>query len=233
MHAKITFRSGIGWVHLSRQTARAASFMSAPLGLVELDFDANEEPTVGEQPGDVIGRYQLREPLGEGGMGTVFLAQQLEPVKRDVALKVIKPGLDTKAVIARFQSERQALALMDHPHIASAYDAGATPSGRPFFVMEHVRGLPIGEYCNQQRLSTRQRLELFLPVCDAIQHAHQKGIIHRDIKPHNILVTDASGTAQPKVIDFGIAKADETAAQRRRASDAAGAIHWHAGLHES
>lgn len=189
---------------------RAASFMTEPAGIFDLeDFEATTNEPIGEQPGDVVGRYELVEQIGEGGMGTVFLARQTEPVKRNVALKVVKPGLDTKEVVARFESERQALALMDHPHIARAFDAGATPSGRPFFVMEHVQGQSISEYCNDQKLSTRERLELFIPVCEAIQHAHHKGIIHRDIKPHNVLVATANNRAIPKVIDFGIAKATD------------------------
>src|SRR5882724_4329858 len=161
-----------------------------------------------EKPGDRIGRYQLLKQIGEGGWGVVFLAEQKEPVRRQVALKVIKPGMDTKSVIARFEAERQALALMDHPHIAHVLDAGATDSGRPYFVMELVRGIKITDYCDQKSLTTLARLDLFIQVCDAIQHAHQKGIIHRDIKPSNILVTTSNeGKALPKVIDFGIAKA--------------------------
>jgi tetratricopeptide (TPR) repeat protein len=160
-----------------------------------------------EKPGDRIGRYKLLQEIGEGGMGSVWMAEQEEPVRRRVALKVVKLGMDTKQVIARFEAERQALALMDHPNIAKVLDAGATDTGRPFFVMELVRGVPITEYCDQNNLSPRQRLELFIPVCKAIQHAHQKGIIHRDIKPSNILVTLHDGVPVPKVIDFGIAKA--------------------------
>ena len=139
----------------------------------------------------------------------VYVAEQTEPVRRRVALKVIKLGMDTKQVIARFEAERQALAMMDHPNIAKVLDAGATDTGRPFFVMELVRGIRITEYCDQNNLSTRERLELFIQVCQAIQHAHQKGIIHRDIKPSNILVTLHDGVPVPKVIDFGIAKATE------------------------
>src|SRR4051812_22038143 len=143
----------------------------------------------GEKAGDRIGRYKLLQQIGEGGCGVVYMAQQEEPVHRRVALKVIKLGMDTKSVIARFEAERQALALMDHPNIARVLDAGATETGRPFFVMELVRGIKITDYCDQNGLSTEQRLNLFLQVCQAIQHAHQKGIIHRDIKPSNILVT--------------------------------------------
>jgi tetratricopeptide (TPR) repeat protein len=145
--------------------------------------------------------------LGEGGCGTVYLAEQLQPVRRQVALKVIKLGMDTKNVIARFEAERQALALMDHPGIAKVLDAGATDNGRPYFVMEFVNGVPMTQYCDQKNLSTRQRLELFMQVCEAIQHAHHKGIIHRDLKPSNILVAELDGAPAPKVIDFGIAKA--------------------------
>src|SRR5262249_36587984 len=141
-----------------------------------------------ERAGTVIGSYKLVEEIGEGGMGTVFLAQQTEPVRRVVALKVIKAGMDTRQVIARFEAERQALALMDHPNIAKVPDPGTTPAGRPYFVMELVKGVPITKYCDEKRLTPRERLELFLPVCHAIQHAHQKGIIHRDLKPSNVMV---------------------------------------------
>jgi serine/threonine protein kinase len=159
--------------------------------------------------GTMIGRYKLLEKVGEGGFGTVYVAEQREPVKRRVALKIIKLGMDTRQVIARFEAERQALALMDHPNIAKVLDAGATGAGRPYFVMELVRGIRITDYCDQNNLSTPQRLDLFISVCQAIQHAHQKGIIHRDIKPSNILVTLHDGVPVPKVIDFGIAKATQ------------------------
>ena len=162
-----------------------------------------------EKPGDKIGRYKILQPLGEGGCGVVYMAEQEQPVRRRVALKVIKLGMDTKSVIARFEAERQALAMMDHPNIAKVLDAGATDNGRPFFVMELVRGIKITEYCDQNKVSTEQRLGLFTQVCNAIQHAHQKGIIHRDIKPSNILVTLHDGVPVPKVIDFGIAKATQ------------------------
>jgi eukaryotic-like serine/threonine-protein kinase len=162
-----------------------------------------------EKPGDVIGRYKIRENLGEGGCGIVYVADQSEPVRRRVALKVIKLGMDTRNVIARFEAERQALAMMDHPNIAKVLDAGATSTGRPYFVMELVRGIKITDYCDQHQLGTRERLDLFIQVCNAVQHAHQKGIIHRDIKPSNILVTLHDGVPVPKVIDFGIAKATE------------------------
>jgi serine/threonine protein kinase len=166
------------------------------------------EATVGEKPGDRIGRYKLLQQIGEGGCGAVYLAEQEEPVRRRVALKIIKPGMDTKSVMARFEAERQALALMDHPNIAKVFDAGATESGRPYFVMELVRGIKITDYCDSKSLSMEERLSLFVQVCQAVQHAHQKGIIHRDIKPSNILVTTTEGgAALPVVIDFGIAKA--------------------------
>jgi serine/threonine protein kinase len=168
---------------------------------------AGQATVVCEKPGDLIGRYKVREKIGEGGCGVVFIADQEEPVRRRVALKVIKPGMDTRQVIARFEAERQALALMDHPNIAKVFDAGATQTGRPYFVMELVRGIKITQYCDEHSLSARQRLDLFVQVCRAIQHAHQKGIIHRDIKPSNVLVTVDDGIPVPKVIDFGIAKA--------------------------
>jgi len=141
-----------------------------------------------EKPGDTIGRYNLLQKIGEGGCGVVYMAEQEEPVKRRVALKVIKLGMDTKSVIARFEAERQALAMMDHPNIAKVLDGGATETGRPYFVMELVRGIKITEFCDQHRLPTRERLALFIQVCQAVQHAHQKGIIHRDLKPSNILI---------------------------------------------
>jgi serine/threonine-protein kinase len=155
-----------------------------------------------EGPGTVIGPYKLLEEIGEGGMGVVYMAEQTQPVRRKVALKIIKPGMDTKQVIARFEAERQVLALMDHPNIARVLEAGTTESGRPYFVMELVRGIPITEYCDRERLAIRERLELFIQVCRAVQHAHQKGIIHRDLKPTNVLVTSLEGVALPKVIDF-------------------------------
>jgi serine/threonine protein kinase/Tol biopolymer transport system component/Flp pilus assembly protein TadD len=160
-----------------------------------------------EQPGSWIGRYKLLSVLGEGGMGVVYLAEQQNPFKRQVALKIIKPGMDSKRVIARFEAEQQALALLEHPYVARIYDAGLTQSGRPYFVMEHVKGIPITEYCDNHKLVIEERLMLFLRICEAIQHAHQKGIIHRDIKPSNILVTSNDSEAVPKVIDFGVARA--------------------------
>src|SRR5262249_33278716 len=155
----------------------------------------------------LAGRYKLLERLGEGGMGEVWLARQHEPVKRQVALKLIKAGMDSKAVLARFEAERQAPALMDHPHIARVLDGGLTAQRRPFFAMELVNGLPLTRYCDQARLGIRDRLELFVAICCAVQHAHQKGIIHRDLKPSNILVTLLDGRPVPRVIDFGVAKA--------------------------
>ncbi|WZP00902.1 serine/threonine-protein kinase [Isosphaeraceae bacterium EP7] len=168
---------------------------------------AHESRLSDERPGTVIGLYKLREVIGEGGMGTVYLAEQTIPVRRWVALKVIKPGMGSKQVVARFEAERQVLAMMDHPNIARVLDAGMTPVGHPYFVMELVRGLPISEYCDRQQLSVAERLELFVLVCRAVQHAHQKGIIHRDLKPSNVLVTVIDGVGVPKVIDFGVAKA--------------------------
>ena len=162
-----------------------------------------------EEPGELIGRYKLLEKLGEGGFGAVWLAEQKEPVRRKLALKVIKLGMDTQQVVARFEAERQALAMMDHPNIAKVLDAGTTDSGRPYFVMELVRGIPITKFCDENKLATRERLDLFIKVCHAVQHAHQKGIIHRDLKPSNVLVTLHDGVPVPKVIDFGIAKATQ------------------------
>ncbi|MFC1782035.1 tetratricopeptide repeat protein [Planctomycetota bacterium] len=174
--------------------------------IIKADITLDDGPLV-EGPGTVIDRYKLLEKIGEGGMASVYMAEQKEPVRRKVALKIIKLGMDTKQVITRFEVERQALAMMDHPHIAKVYDAGKTKTGRPYFVMELVKGVPITEYCDKNELDTRARLDLFMSVCQAIQHAHQKGIIHRDIKPTNVLVTLHDGKPVPKVIDFGIAKA--------------------------
>ena len=173
----------------------------------DLSTAACQPPTAAEAPGTLIGPYKLLEQIGEGGMGTVWMAQQTEPVRRVVAVKLIKPGMDSKQVLARFEAERQALALMDHPNIARVLDGGTTDAGRPYFVMDLVKGVPITKYCDEHHLTPRQRLELFLPVCLAVQHAHQKGIIHRDIKPSNILVAQYDGRPVPKVIDFGVAKA--------------------------
>ena len=171
------------------------------------DDAATETLVPSGEAGRRLGPYHLLQRLGEGGMGEVWLAQQTSPVRRDVAVKIIKRGLDTRQVVARFEAERQALALMDHPFIAKVFDAGETPDGRPYFVMEHVRGIPITEHCDRNRLSTRARLALFVQVCEAVQHAHQKAIIHRDLKPSNVLVSVSDGPAVAKIIDFGIAKA--------------------------
>src|SRR6266478_2415535 len=183
---------------LLRNLHRAGKFLTqgekhAPERTLSLDVPS-------EKPGDSIGRYKLLQKIGEGGCGVVYMAEQAEPVRRRVALKVIKLGMDTKSVIARFEAERQALALMDHANIAKVFDAGATDTGRPYFVMELVRGVKITDYCDENNLSTRERLDLFIQVCRAIQHAHQKGIIHRDVKPSNILVTLHDGVPVPKVI---------------------------------
>jgi len=193
---------------LLRAAEDAGDFLeSPPDGLHDEKDDTLQVRELSEKPGDRIGRYKLLQQIGEGGCGVVYMAEQEEPVRRRVALKVIKLGMDTKSVIARFEAERQALALMDHPNIAKVLDAGATETGRPYFVMELVRGIKITDYCDQNHLSTAERLHLFVQVCHAIQHAHQKGIIHRDIKPSNILVTQNESMALPRVIDFGIAKA--------------------------
>jgi serine/threonine protein kinase/tetratricopeptide (TPR) repeat protein len=188
---------------LLRANVGASGFMDRPA----FASIATVEELVSERPGAVIGPYKLLEQIGEGGFGVVFMAEQQQPIRRKVALKVLKPGMDTKQVIARFEAERQALALMDHPGIARVFDGGATDSGRPYFVMELVRGLSLTDYCDQNNLPIHQRLELFVNVCQAVQHAHQKGVIHRDIKPSNILVTLHDGVPVAKVIDFGIAKA--------------------------
>jgi serine/threonine protein kinase len=180
------------------------SFMELPALDQAVPLDAS---STFEGPGTLIGPYKLLEQIGEGGMGLVFVAEQTQPVRRRVALKVLKPGMETRQVVARFEAERQALALMDHPDIAKVFDAGVTESGRPYFVMELVRGVPITEYCDERRLTTRQRLELFVTVCQAVQHAHHKGVIHRDLKPSSILVSHHDTVAVPKIIDFGIAKA--------------------------
>ncbi len=182
---------------------RAGSFLGQPAALLE----TTALQAAAEAPGTQIGPYKLLEQIGEGGMGVVFVAEQLQPMRRTVALKLIKPGMDSKQVIARFEAERQALALMDHPNIAKVLDAGTNDAGRPYFVMELVRGIPVTEYCDQARLTIRQRLEVFIQVCRAIQHAHTKGIIHRDLKPSNVLVTSHDGVPVPMVIDFGVAKA--------------------------
>ena len=189
---------------LLRARDGVGTFLEEPIFDSQVDVD---DACPIEGPGTVIGRYKLLEKIGEGGMAVVYMAEQEEPIRRKVALKIIKLGMDTKQVIARFEAERQALALMDHPNIAKVLDAGATETGRPYFVMELVTGVSITEYCDKNKLSTKDRLALFIQVCNAVQHAHQKGIIHRDLKPTNILVTQHEGRPVPKVIDFGIAKA--------------------------
>jgi WD40 repeat protein/serine/threonine protein kinase len=200
---------------------RAGSFMECP---DPKPATSVQEQKSTEQPGTVIGPYKLLQQIGEGGMGTVYMAEQNEPVRRMVALKIIKPGMDTREVIARFEAERQSLALMDHSHIAKVFDAGATESGRPYFVMELVKGVPITKYCDELNLSIRERLELFVPVCQAIQHAHHKGIIHRDIKPSNVLVAMQDGKPIAKVIDFGVAKALHQKLTKRTMMTAFGAV---------
>ena len=201
------------------------------------DLPAVPDPTedyqpIAERPGTVIGPYKLMEQIGEGGFGLVFVAEQHHPIRRRVALKIIKPGMDLRDIIARFEAERQALALMDHANIARVFDAGTTDSGRPYFVMELVRGFPIVDYCDARQLSARDRLELFLSVCQAVQHAHSKGIIHRDLKPSNILVALHDGVPVVKVIDFGVAKADRSAVDRQDDLHAIHADDRYAALHE-
>jgi serine/threonine-protein kinase len=189
---------------------RAGNFLEAPaVGLLAVGAEERQaaREVIREGPGTVIGPYKLLEQIGEGGFGVVFMAEQMQPVRRKVALKVLKPGMDTRQVVARFEAERQALALMDHPNIAHVFDGGETTTGRPYFVMELVRGTPITDFCDQNDLPVRERLELFVSVCQAVQHAHQKGIIHRDLKPSNVMVTMHDDKAVVKVIDFGIAKA--------------------------
>ena len=182
---------------------RAGGFMKQP---ATPERTGRFSPPLTEKPGDKIGRYKLLQQIGEGGCGVVYMAEQEEPVRRRVALKVIKLGMDTKSVIARFEAERQALALMEHPNIDKVLDAGATETGRPYFVMELVRGIPITKFCDENKLATRERLDLFIKVCHAIQHAHQKGIIHRDIKPSNSVWSvsrPAVALAMPKSITLG------------------------------
>jgi WD40 repeat protein/serine/threonine protein kinase len=189
---------------LLRKHDQAGSFLEGPAVAALATVD---EPAAGERPGAAVGPYKLLEQIGEGGFGVVYMAEQQAPLRRKVALKVLKPGMDTRQVVARFEAERQALALMDHPNIARVFDGGETGTGRPYFVMELVKGARITDFCDQDRLSVRARLELFVSVCRAVQHAHQKGVIHRDLKPSNVLVTLQDGAALVKVIDFGVAKA--------------------------
>jgi serine/threonine protein kinase/tetratricopeptide (TPR) repeat protein len=188
---------------LLRANVGASGFLAQPVSVPI----TSEEPPLSERPGTVIGPYKLLERIGEGGFGVVFMAEQLQPLRRKVAVKVLKAGMDSRQVVARFEAERQALAILDHPNIARVFDGGATASGRPYFVMELVRGTPIIDFCDEHKLTMQQRLELFVTVCQAIQHAHQKGIIHRDLKPANVLVSRHDSTAVVKVIDFGVAKA--------------------------
>jgi serine/threonine protein kinase/tetratricopeptide (TPR) repeat protein len=199
---------------LLRAYEGAGSFLEHPVAEPDLlpgtgpsQPDRGVAPSSAEKVGDVIGPYKLLQNLGEGGMGTVWVAEQTEPVQRHVALKVIKPGMDSAQIFARFEQERQALAVMDHPNIAKVLDGGQTGAGRPYFVMELVKGVPITTYCDQEQLTPKDRLELFIPVCQAVQHAHQKGIIHRDLKPSNVMIALYDGQPVPKVIDFGVAKA--------------------------
>ena len=196
------------------------SFLESPAAGVVMDTAC--APSIAEQPGTRIGPYKLLEQIGEGGFGVVFMAEQTTPVRRKVALKIIKPGMDSKQVIARFEAERQALALMDHPNIARVFDAGATASGRPYFVMELVHGVPITEYCNLQKLTPSDRLKLFIDVCRAVQHAHQKGIIHRDLKSSNVMVTMHDDKPVPKIIDFGVSRRSAISLRRRRCSQPTG-----------
>ena len=191
---------------LNITTPPTVHFWNPPAGAGTATADS---PANTENSGAVIGPYKLLEQIGEGGFGVVFMAEQTRPVRRKVALKIIKPGMDSKQVVARFEAERQALAMMDHVNIARVIDGGTTEAGRPYFVMELVHGVPITKYCDDNHLTPRERLELFVPVCHAIQHAHQKGIIHRDVKPSNVMVTLYDGKPVPKVIDFGVAKATE------------------------
>ena len=192
--------------HFLQVHREAGSFLEQPAVAIAEPSPTLDQP-ITEKPGTQIGPYELLQQIGEGGMGVVYMAEQVESVRRKVALKIIKPGMDTRQVIARFEAERQALSLMDHPNIAKVLDAGTTHSGRPYFVMELVNGIPVTQFCDEQQLTARERLELFIPICQAVQHAHQKGIIHRDIKPSNILVALYDGRPVPKVIDFGVAKA--------------------------
>ncbi len=203
----------------------AAEESTANAGNLEPAFPTRTIRSTESGAGAVIGPYHLLQRIGEGGMGEVWLAEQKQPVRRRVAVKLIKAGMDTREVVSRFESERQALALMDHPAIAKVFDAGSTPEGRPYFVMEYVAGVPITDYCDKHRLSTSQRLQLFILVCEGVQHAHQKAIIHRDLKPSNILVSEIDGKPMPRIIDFGVAKAtsQQLNAATAHAKDRAGA----------
>ena len=207
--------------HANVDTQTLDPAQTAPILAAQARHDASSELTCGIERAPAIagcepsssaglviaGRYTLQEKIGEGGMGEVWIASQTDPVKRQVALKLIKPGMHSRVILARFDQERQALAMMDHPNIARVFDGGMTPNCQPFFVMELVSGLPLSKFCDEAKLTPRDRLLLLLPICQAVQHAHQKGIIHRDLKPANILVTMIDGKPVPKVIDFGVAKA--------------------------
>ncbi|MHC5542694.1 serine/threonine-protein kinase, partial [Singulisphaera rosea] len=197
---------------LLRSHEDAGSFLRPPAGSVTGSFEPGR---LAEAPGSRIGPYKLLQQIGEGGMGVVYMADQESPVRRKVAIKIIKPGMGSAQVVARFEAERQALAMMDHQNIARVFDAGTTESDRPYFVMELVHGVPITDYCDANQLTPGERLDLFIPVCQAIQHAHQKGIIHRDVKPSNVLVTMYDDRPVPKVIDFGVAKAIEQSLTER------------------
>ncbi len=203
-----TLRAEVESLLLAGEGVRS-SFMQSPVLTDEPGEDRARLGAVGTlEEGQIFAqRFQLVRRLGEGGMGQVWLAEQTSPVRRQVALKLIKAGMYDESVVQRFQSERQSLAIMDHPAIAKVFDAGATPQGQPYFVMEYVPGLPITEYCDQEKLKISERLELFIQVCEGVQHAHQKAIIHRDLKPANILVVEVDGKPVPRIIDFGLAKA--------------------------
>ena len=192
-----------------RDSELASDFFQKPHGIHDAvaDMAATTTRSLYAPEGTIIDRYKLLQRIGEGGFGVVYMAEQEVPLRRQVALKVIKPGMDTREIVARFEAERQALAMMDHPNIAKVLDGGATEDHRPYFVMELVKGVPITEYCDKQNLTTKRRLELYLEVCNAVQHAHHKGVIHRDLKPSNVMITLHDGRPVPKIIDFGIAKA--------------------------
>ena len=207
---------------------QASSFLQEPTD----PMDTRVEEPRREEPGTTLGPYKLLEMIGEGGFGLVYLAEQQQPVRRQVAVKILKPGMDSRQVVARFEAERHALALMDHANIAKVLDAGETSSGRPYFVMELCRGVPITDYCDQNALTPRERLALFVSVCQAVQHAHHKGLIHRDLKPSNVLVTMQDGVPVVKVIDFGIAKR-WAAVDRQIVGYQCGPNDWHAAVHES
>ena len=215
---------------LLRSSHESGSFIESPAH----DFvpAATAFQPIAEQPGTVIGPYKLLQQIGEGGMGVVYMAEQQKPVRRRVALKIIKPGMDSRQVIARFEAERQALAMMDHPNIARVLDAGCTDSGRPYFVMELVQGIPITQYCDDKQLTPDERLELFVQVCQAVQHAHQKGIIHRDLKPSNVLVADLRRQAGPQDHRLRRRQGAAPAVDREDDVHAVRRDRRHAGIHE-